>query len=97
MDVSVDGVFHSNTQKIGTATGIDFRKFPSNFKFRVTTAAYQIESAGNKNGRGENIWHNLTHTTHDLAYDNSNGDIACDSYHKFEESLAPLKDLLSDS
>jgi beta-glucosidase/6-phospho-beta-glucosidase/beta-galactosidase len=88
MDVSVDGVFHSNTQKIGTATGIDFRKFPSNFKFRVTTAAYQIESAGNKNGRGENIWH---------AYDNSNGDIACDSYHKFEESLALLKDMGVDS
>ncbi|KAJ3638411.1 hypothetical protein MTP99_001777 [Tenebrio molitor] len=74
-------------------TGVDDRQFPSNFKFGVATASYQVEGAWDEDGKGENIWDHLTHTTPDLIYDGSNGDIACDSYHKLEEDLALIKDL----
>jgi beta-glucosidase/6-phospho-beta-glucosidase/beta-galactosidase len=86
-------MIQSITQKIRKATGVDDRQFPSNFKFGVATASYQVEGAWDEDGKGENIWDHLTHTTPDLIYDGSNGDIACDSYHKLEEDLALIKDL----
>lgn len=39
------------------------------------------------------IWDNLTHTTPDYIVNRDNGDIACDSYHKYEEDVKILKDL----
>ncbi|XP_044265972.1 myrosinase 1-like [Tribolium madens] len=70
----------------------DNRKFPSEFKFGVATASYQIEGGWNVDGKGENIWDRLTHETN-LVKDNSTGNVACDSYHKYKEDLALLGDL----
>lgn len=44
-------------------------------------------------GKGENIWDRLVHTRIDLITDNSTGDIACDSYHKYQEDIKILKEL----
>lgn len=43
--------------------------------------------------KGENIWDRLTHSHPDWIKDQSNGDIACDSYNKFREDVQLIKDL----
>lgn len=44
-------------------------------------------------GKGENIWDRLVHTHPELINDGTNGDIACDSYHKYKEDIALAKNL----
>ncbi|RZC38233.1 Glyco hydro 1 domain containing protein, partial [Asbolus verrucosus] len=69
------------------------KKFPENFLFGAATAAYQIEGAWNDDGKGENIWDRFTHTKPYMIISHANGDIACDSYHKYLEDVAMLKEL----
>ncbi|XP_055845443.1 myrosinase 1-like [Episyrphus balteatus] len=68
-------------------------KFPDNFSFGVSTSAYQIEGAWNEDGRGESIWDEFTHKFPDMMDDRSNADVAADSYHRFDQDLAALKEL----
>ncbi|KAF2886264.1 hypothetical protein ILUMI_19907, partial [Ignelater luminosus] len=68
-------------------------RFPDDFFFGTATASYQIEGAWNLSGKGENIWDRYTHTHRELILDGSNGDIACDSYHKYEEDVALIKNM----
>ncbi|XP_037935101.1 myrosinase 1-like [Teleopsis dalmanni] len=72
---------------------IGSEKFPSNFSFGVSTAAYQIEGAWNEDGKGLSIWDTFTHDHPEMIDDRSNGDIGPDSYHRFEQDLAALKEL----
>ncbi|RZF43906.1 hypothetical protein LSTR_LSTR007242 [Laodelphax striatellus] len=65
--------------------------FPKDFLFGAASASYQIEGAWNKDGKGENIWDHYTHQNPNLIRDHSNGDIACDSYHKYKEDVQLLK------
>ncbi|XP_077982467.1 lactase-like protein [Glandiceps talaboti] len=67
-------------------------KFPSGFAWGIATAAYQIEGAWNKDGKGPSIWDTYSHTE-GKVFGNENGDIACDSYHKVEEDVVLLKEL----
>lgn len=43
--------------------------------------------AWNIDGKGENIWDRFTHENNFTK----NGDIACDSYHRYKEDIAMLK------
>ncbi|XP_050306292.1 lactase/phlorizin hydrolase-like [Anthonomus grandis grandis] len=70
----------------------DVKKFPDNFKFGSAGASYQIEGAWNEDGRGPSIWDTFVHTPGHVK-NNATGDIACDSYHKYKEDVAILKDL----
>nr|CAI5862360.1 unnamed protein product [Callosobruchus analis] len=69
------------------------KPFPKNFKFGVATASYQIEGAWNEDGKGENIWDHLVHKGPFVVKNNDTGDVACDSYHKYKEDVAMLKEL----
>ncbi|KAG5884739.1 hypothetical protein JTB14_037768 [Gonioctena quinquepunctata] len=66
--------------------------FDDSFKFGIASAAYQVEGAWNESGKGISIWDYYTHNT-SLVKDGSNGDIACDSYHKYKEDIELLKQL----
>jgi len=73
-------------------------KLPSDFKWGAATAAYQVEGAWNVDGRGESVWDHFTHLyplnveSGDRTNENStNGNVACDSYHKFDEDIKMMK------
>jgi beta-glucosidase len=71
---------------------INKARFPSGFLWGMATSAYQVEGAWNVDGRGESIWDRFAHTPGKIR-DGSNGDIACDQYHRYKEDIAILKKL----
>ncbi|XP_053681595.1 myrosinase 1-like [Sabethes cyaneus] len=69
------------------------KRFPSDFQFGAATAAYQIEGAWNEDGKGASVWDTLTHRHPELVVDRANGDVAADSYYRFQEDIEALKDV----
>ncbi len=67
-------------------------KFPENFVWGVATAAYQIEGAAYEDGKGLSIWDKFTHIPGKI-YNNHNGDIACDHYHRYKEDIKLMAEL----
>jgi len=67
-------------------------QFPKDMKWGTATASYQIEGAANEDGRGPSIWDTFSHTPGKVK-GGDNGDIACDSYHRYEEDIRIMKDL----
>src|SRR3954463_7187768 len=64
--------------------------FPSSFVWGVATSAYQIEGAAKEDGRGPSIWDTFSHQPGSIV-DNSNGDVACDHYHRWAADLDLMK------
>ncbi|XP_023934075.2 myrosinase 1 isoform X1 [Bicyclus anynana] len=67
-----------------------YTKFPEGFTFGVATAAHQIEGAWNVSGKSENVWDRLSHTRPWMIADGTNGDVACDSYNRYQEDVDAL-------
>ena len=67
-------------------------RFPERFFWGTATAAYQIEGAWNKDGKGESIWDRFAHTA-GMIKGGDTGDTACDSYHRYAEDIAIMKEL----
>lgn len=66
--------------------------FPDNFLWGAATSSYQIEGAWDKDGKGESIWDRFAHTPEKIK-DATNGDIACDHYHRYRDDVALMHDL----
>uniref|UniRef100_A0A6P7HFZ2 Myrosinase 1-like n=1 Tax=Diabrotica virgifera virgifera TaxID=50390 RepID=A0A6P7HFZ2_DIAVI len=86
-------IFYKNFYDSSLATTINVSKFPKDFMFGTATASYQVEGAWNEDGKGENTWDEVSHRVPSPIVDNSTGDVACDSYHKYKEDVAMLKHL----
>lgn len=67
-------------------------QFPKGMKWGSATAAYQVEGAAFEDGRGLSIWDTFSHTPGKVK-NNDNGDVACNSYHRYEEDIELLDEL----
>lgn len=70
--------------------------FPKGFVFGTATAAYQIEGAVDKDGRGKSVWDKFSHTKGKTRH-GDNGDQACDHYHRFKEDVAIMAEMGVDA
>lgn len=61
-------------------------RFPPDFSWGTATSAFQIEGATSAGGRGASIWDTFCRQPGAIA-DQSNGDTACDHYHRYAEDL----------
>ena len=67
-------------------------QFPSDFIWGVACASYQCEGGWDADGKGPNIWDDFCHREGGSPVKgNDNGDVACDSYHRYREDIALMK------
>ncbi len=71
----------NSIEPAGTAT-----IFPPDFVWGVATSAFQIEGAPAEDGKGPSIWDRFCRVPGAIA-DQSDGDIACDHYHRWASDL----------
>ncbi len=64
--------------------------FGPDFRWGVSTAAYQIEGAFNVDGKGLSIWDKFTSQKGKVA-GNQHGNIACEFYNRFDEDISLMK------
>ncbi|MEI7470689.1 MAG: GH1 family beta-glucosidase [Chitinophagaceae bacterium] len=65
------------------------KDFGDDFKWGVSTAAYQIEGAHAKDGKGSSIWDTFVQKRKKIL-NQDHGNIACDFYHHYAEDIALL-------
>ena len=70
--------------------------FPDGFVWGVATSAFQIEGAAAVDGKGPSIWDEFCRQPGAIA-DNSNGDVACDHYHRLDADLDLIASLGVDA
>ena len=70
--------------------------FPDPFIWGVATSAFQIEGAAREDGKGPSIWDTFCQVPGAIA-DHSNGDMACDHYHRWASDLDLIADLGVDA
>lgn len=66
--------------------------FRKDFVWGAATASYQVEGAYNEDNRGWTIWDEFC-TQNDKISDRSNGNIACDHYHKMKDDVKLMSEL----
>lgn len=70
--------------------------FPEGVRWGTATASYQIEGGWNEDGKGESIWDRFAHTPGKIQTGET-GDVACDSYHRWREDVALMREMNLDS
>lgn len=70
--------------------------FPPDFVWGVATSAFQIEGAVAEDGKGPSIWDQFCAQPGAIA-DASNGELACDHYHRWEADLDMIAKLGVDA
>jgi beta-glucosidase len=68
------------------------RGFPDGFRWGTATSAFQVEGAVNEDGRGPSIWDTFAREPGRI-FDNANGDIANDHFHRYADDVRLMKDL----
>ena len=76
---------------LGSFAATDVLNLPRNFKIGCSTAAYQIEGAWNLSGKGPNIWDDFTQRFPHLIIDESNGEVAANSYEFVDDDVDALR------
>jgi len=66
--------------------------FGEDFKWGVSTAAYQIEGAHDKDGKGMSIWDNFSNKKGKIS-NGHHGNIACDFYNHYASDIALIHKL----
>ncbi|XP_024639596.2 hydroxyisourate hydrolase isoform X1 [Medicago truncatula] len=71
---------------VGVLSTDDYSRhdFPVDFVFGSGTSAYQVEGAANEDGRTPSIWDTFAHAGFARG---GNGDVACDTYHRYKEDV----------
>ena len=64
--------------------------FSKDFLWGVACASYQCEGAWDEDGKGRSIWDDFSHIP-GKVFNNDNGDRACDTYHRWAEDVALMK------
>ena len=82
----------TDEQRAAAATASSPLSFPQGFLWGSATASYQVEGAFDQDGRGASIWDTFSHTA-GKTHNGDTGDIATDSYHRYAEDIALMKDL----
>ncbi|MER6362644.1 GH1 family beta-glucosidase [Kitasatospora sp. NPDC001527] len=65
---------------------------PADFRWGVSTAAYQIEGAVDEDGRGPSVWDTFA-ARPGAVRDGHTGAVACDHYHRYPEDIALMRGL----
>ena len=73
-------------------SGQEAIRFPSDFRWGVATASYQIEGAVAEDGRTPSIWDTFSRVPGAVA-NGDTGDQACDHYHRAVDDVALMADL----
>jgi beta-glucosidase len=74
----------------------DSTHFPAGFTWGVATSAFQIEGASRADGKGPSIWDTFCRNPANIK-DGSNGDVACDHYHRYRDDVELLASLNVDA
>jgi beta-glucosidase len=67
-------------------------KVPQGFLWGAAASSFQIEGYPLADGAAPSNWHRFAHTPGRIA-DGSNGDVACDHYHRWAEDVAHMEGL----
>ncbi|VDI62105.1 lactase-phlorizin hydrolase, partial [Mytilus galloprovincialis] len=85
------GIGGVSTAMVPNENSFLYGKFPEHFKWFTATAAYQIEGGWNADGKGKSLWDHISHLG--VVKNKDTGDVACDSYHRYNEDIQLLTDL----
>jgi beta-glucosidase len=66
--------------------------FPPGFVWGGSASSYQIEGAAYEDGRGLSVW-DVYCQRPNKVWDNQNGDVACDHYHRYAEDVGLFKQM----
>ena len=70
----------------------EHKDFPDGFLWGAASAAYQVEGAWDVDGKGPSVWDLFTKQP-GRTFQGSNGDVAVDHYHRFEEDVALMAEM----
>lgn len=85
---SVDFLFSKKT----IPTKLSAQAFGKDFLWGAACAAYQVEGAWNKDGKGPSIWDEFTHKKNKI-HKGENGDVATEFYKNYKADIALLKQM----
>jgi beta-glucosidase len=66
--------------------------FPADFLWGAATAAYQVEGAWDKDGKGPSVWDTFVRKE-GAVWHGHTGDVACDHYHRYRDDVAVMKEI----
>src|SRR3546814_13478756 len=74
-------------------TVLRMTRFPDDFLWGASTAAYQIEGSPLADGAGASIWRRFTHDPRLMIAKGDTGEVACDHYRRWRDDVALMKAL----